>query len=543
MGMNFPDLPTNGQVFGVYTYDGEKWVMASSPNTAAPSNSNPLMEGVAAPGVTALYSRGDHVHPVDTSIRPIVAGGTGANNAHDAMIALSGEIAKQGPVTNLDTFAFINGSFFGNGSATGAPTTNAFVGEFYEHSNPAYATMTVWDVFDPLNTSYTRLKAGGTWNAWKQNIGTQADADARYVNLTGDTMTGGLAITTATPSLALNKSTGTYAAGITSSSGGVPRWGMFLGDYGDASDFSLYRYNDAGAYVDKAFTISRADATARFTGSVYGGASKFTYLTTSVSATTGFLSFGDSGTKYINYDGTTFFMNGGPLVVTTAAGYGNISGGDYFSTRAGAPTQGIYFFGNTGSKYLQFDGSSFALVGAATFVVGSPQVIQPPGLTPGSYGQSLNIAYHGANAFGIGLRTGVDGSRCLTFFNAASTEVGSVSQTATVTAYNTSSGAELKEDLKSFDAGNIIDDTKVYDFKWKSTGERAYGVIAQQAAEVYPLAVTHSTKIDAEGRDVGDDFWGVDYSKYVPVLLQELKALRARVADLEGRIDTKPQPA
>ena len=50
----------------------------------------------------------------------------------------------------------------------------------------------------------------------------------------------------------------------------------------------------------------------------------------------------------------------------------------------------------------------------------------------------------------------------------------------------------LKEDLKSFDAGNIVDDTKVYDFKWKSTGERAYGVIAQQAIEVYPTAVINT---------------------------------------------------
>ena len=31
-----------------------------------------------------------------------------------------------------------------------------------------------------------------------------------------------------------------------------------------------------------------------------------------------------------------------------------------------------------------------------------------------------------------------------------------------------------------------------------------------------------------------DDWWGIDYSRYVPVLLQELKALRARVAALEG---------
>jgi Collagen triple helix repeat (20 copies) len=31
---------------------------------AAPSNANPIIEGVAAPGTSALYARGDHVHPV-----------------------------------------------------------------------------------------------------------------------------------------------------------------------------------------------------------------------------------------------------------------------------------------------------------------------------------------------------------------------------------------------------------------------------------------------------------------------------------------------
>jgi len=32
-----------------------------------PSNANPAMDGVANPGTVALYSRGDHVHPTDTS--------------------------------------------------------------------------------------------------------------------------------------------------------------------------------------------------------------------------------------------------------------------------------------------------------------------------------------------------------------------------------------------------------------------------------------------------------------------------------------------
>jgi hypothetical protein len=121
-----------------------------------------------------------------------------------------------------------------------------------------------------------------------------------------------------------------------------------------------------------------------------------------------------------------------------------------------------------------------------------------------------------------------------------SNAVGSINGSTTATVYNTTSSGELKEDLKTFDAGNIIDDTNVYDFKWKSTGERAYGVIAQQAIDVYPLAVTHMPVETAEGEN---DYWGVDYSKYVPVLLQELKALRARVAQLEGRTGAGIQPA
>jgi hypothetical protein len=113
-----------------------------------------------------------------------------------------------------------------------------------------------------------------------------------------------------------------------------------------------------------------------------------------------------------------------------------------------------------------------------------------------------------------------------TFAQSGGSWSGSISITATTAAYNTSSSSELKEDFKSFNAGSIIDNTEVYDFKWKATGERACGVIAQQAVQVYPQAVTHVTS--------PDDWWGIDYSKYVPVLLAELKALRARVAALEG---------
>jgi hypothetical protein len=165
-----------------------------------------------------------------------------------------------------------------------------------------------------------------------------------------------------------------------------------------------------------------------------------------------------------------------------------------------------------------------------------PGKFAPAGASFGSANAQMMLTYvGGVTQYGFTLRSQNDTTTAIQFVNAAGTANGSISVTAAATAYNTSSSADLKEDLKSFDAGSIIEQTNVYDFKWKSTKERAFGVIAQQAVEVYPLAVTHSKQ---DGSD--EEFWGVDYSKYVPVILQELKALRARVAELEGTTGVKP---
>jgi hypothetical protein len=47
----------------------------SPPSPPSPSNAAPAMDGTAAPGSSALYARGDHVHPSDTS-RLALSGGT-----------------------------------------------------------------------------------------------------------------------------------------------------------------------------------------------------------------------------------------------------------------------------------------------------------------------------------------------------------------------------------------------------------------------------------------------------------------------------------
>ena len=407
------------------------------------------------------------------------------------------------------------------------------------------------------------------------NSMTQAASDARYVNVAGDTMTGVLNIQPATGGAAfvLNPTAAASQAVINFYQSGVSKW-----LFGKQTDDSLILFdavagnmalncpsNGATLTTAKGFLangniFAGAGGT---TGTYYFGNVGTKYLQydgsnfnlaggslivsgniqSSSSSTGAAYYFGPGGTKYLNYDGTQFNFVGGPLNVGgqiyATGSSGIIAGGPVTAGYAGAT--GGYYFGSTGTKYLIYDGSNFSLAGGTLFC--SP--INAAGSITNTGGHNLSdtagtVNVNGACALGVNYLGGatVTGINMLprtagtcfpiSFYNNAGTFVGGISTTASATAYNTSSDERLKEDLKSFDAGNIIDSTNVYDFAWKATRERSYGVIAQQANEIYPAAVTYKKD---------EDWWGVDYSKYVPVLLQELKALRVQVKDFKARIE------
>ena len=95
------------------------------------------------------------------------------------------------------------------------------------------------------------------------------------------------------------------------------------------------------------------------------------------------------------------------------------------------------------------------------------------------------------------------------------------------TAYNTSSDARLKDNIKDADSsGEKIDAIKVRQYDWKSTGKHQnHGMIAQELQKIVPEAVSG----DAES----EEMMGIDYSKLVPMLVKEIQSLRQRVAQLE----------
>lgn len=51
----------------IWSASQNQWVPAGTLGSVSPSLTNPLMDGTASPGSSDLYSRGDHVHPTDTS--------------------------------------------------------------------------------------------------------------------------------------------------------------------------------------------------------------------------------------------------------------------------------------------------------------------------------------------------------------------------------------------------------------------------------------------------------------------------------------------
>lgn len=99
----------------------------------------------------------------------------------------------------------------------------------------------------------------------------QADADLRYVNVTGDTMTGDLQIRSdaATSSrVILNSAAGKYAGPVMQTDG-KPRWWLYKGTMPESganvgSDLRLSRYDDAGTHIGIPIEVSRATGVVTF---------------------------------------------------------------------------------------------------------------------------------------------------------------------------------------------------------------------------------------------------------------------------------------
>jgi hypothetical protein len=130
----------------------------------------------------------------------------------------------------------------------------------------------------------------------------------------------------------------------------------------------------------------------------------------------------------------------------------------------------------------------------------------------------------------------------MAFINSAGGVAGLITQTAQSTvAYNTSSDRRLKIDAGRATNLDALRGVAVHDFTWKADGRADRGVFAQEAAAVFPRAITEGADDLTESGALTRP-WMTDYSKFVPDLIvgwqhheATIAALRAELLALKGR--------
>lgn len=219
----------------------------------------------------------------------------------------------------------------------------------------------------------------------------------------------------------------------------------------------------------------------------------------------------------------------GALVARDAYVYGN-------------GTTGVTIMADNGTGVIKFaagGNTEKVRIASGGLSSGSPGAFNGASLLgdPGNSGFSSKTTngwasdfYSSASGVGGGcIRFRLDNaSELFAAFRHTTSTIGSIADSGgTTTVYNTTSDKTLKFDERPFTrAGEIIDALDIHDFAWKANPEqRGVGVFAQDAYPIFPDAIRPGE---------GEMPWQADYSKYVPVLLAELKALRARVAELEN---------
>jgi hypothetical protein len=101
-------------------------------------------------------------------------------------------------------------------------------------------------------------------------------------------------------------------------------------------------------------------------------------------------------------------------------------------------------------------------------------------------------------------------------------------------AYNTTSDYRAKDIIGPVsNSGSLIDSLKVYVGKMKGATIERPMLIAHEAQEVAPYAVTGTKdEVDAEGNA---KYQQMDVSSFIPLLIAEIQSLRARVQTLEAK--------
>ena len=149
------------------------------------------------------------------------------------------------------------------------------------------------------------------------------------------------------------------------------------------------------------------------------------------------------------------------------------------------------------------------------------------------------ITYNKATDFGLKLRqTGTDtGGITLLFSNVSDTAVGSITTTASATAFNTSSDVRLKHSIAPLTGSlAVLAALNPISHRWNADDSYAENFLAHELQRVLAYAVTGEP--DAVNEDGSIRPQQVDASKIIPRLVGAVQELLAQVETLTARVAT-----
>lgn len=99
----------------------------------------------------------------------------------------------------------------------------------------------------------------------------------------------------------------------------------------------------------------------------------------------------------------------------------------------------------------------------------------------------------------------------------------------------TTSDYRLKEDKREYDAIALLQNIPTYDFRWKESGHREYGVMAHELQAVLSyLVFGEKNDIDESGQIIPQK---VNYSKLVPILISAIQQQQSIIQELSTRVE------
>jgi hypothetical protein len=122
------------------------------------------------------------------------------------------------------------------------------------------------------------------------------------------------------------------------------------------------------------------------------------------------------------------------------------------------------------------------------------------------------------------------------FLNSTGVQVGSISQTGSATAFNTTSDSRLKEAVEDLpEPLAVVQALRPVAFRWRADGSPGHGFLAGEVQQVVPGVITgEADAVDEAGNVLPMQ---IDNSKLVPWLVGAVKELTAQVAALSTRLE------